>query len=100
MRSGQNPPTIEMEVEVGSRRSVIGAIEPHDMVILILRPDPSHEPALAGARIWGHIKYQTTNISEKFSPNVIKAIVLLVESVRIQVDHLQKATRQKPDAKD
>ncbi len=89
-----SPPAIEMEVPTCVSAAAIGAVEPHDMKVLILYPDTSKKAALTRFRIRTHIEHQAAHFAQEFAANVVKFVVLFVEPVGVDENHLQKAVRQ------
>src|SRR5208283_6230765 len=87
-------PAIEMEVPAGVAVPVVRAIEANDVEILIFHPDASHEAPLVILLGRRHVKYEAAYFAEKFAANIIKLIVLLVEAVGINKNHLQEAVGQ------
>src|ERR1700676_3808206 len=84
-----------MEVVVCARAAAIRAIETHDVKILVFHPDAAGEASLARLGQWLHVEHQGSDFTEKLPADIVKLVVLLVEAVRVQVDHLQEAVRQK-----
>src|ERR1700730_19212851 len=84
-----------MEVVVRARTAAIGAIETHDVEVLVFHPDAAGEASLARLGQWLHVEHQGSDFTEKLPADIVKLVVLLVEAVRVQVDHLQEAVRQK-----
>ncbi len=87
-------PAIEMEVPTGAPAAAISAVETHDMIILILYPDASQETALARFRVRSNVEHQAAHFTQEFAAHVLKFVVLLVEAVGIDENHLQETVRQ------
>src|SRR5271168_5167553 len=84
-------PAIHVE-EVGiPRRRSIGSVEPDDVEVLVFDPDTTEEAAsLAGALgvlLGCDVKYETTDVAEKFAADVMKLIVRAVKVRTIGIDH-------------
>jgi hypothetical protein len=73
----------------------VGAIEAHNVVVLVLRPDSSHKPPIPAVLSGLDIDHQAANLSEKLAPHVGKAVGLAVK-IAVQQDHLGKSRRPKP----
>src|SRR5713226_6277682 len=93
--SGIHAPAIEIEVVARQGRAAVSAVETHDVVILILHPDAADETSFAGLRQWIDVKDQTTNLTQKLAPEILDLVMLAVEPVHVQVDHLQERARDK-----
>ena len=65
------------------------------MIILILHPDPANEASFVVLPYWIDVEDQTTNFAQELAPNVLKIVVLAIEAIHVQVDHLQEALREK-----
>src|SRR5215467_3218712 len=65
------------------------------MVAIVFCPDAAGKAALPRVGKWIDIKDQAAHFAEKFAASICEFVVLAVEAVRIQVDHLQKAAGQK-----
>src|SRR5712692_11094072 len=93
--SGIHAPTVEIEVVARQGRAAVGAVETHDVVILILHPDAPDESSFARLRQWIDVTDQTTNLTQKLAPEIFELVMLAVEAVHVQVDHLQEPARDK-----
>ena len=81
-----------MQVEaVDSRDGRVHAVETHDRVALIFRPDAALEAAFAGLRKRREIENEAADFAEEFAADVVDLVVLAVEAVGIDVNHLQEA---------
>src|ERR1700752_2029538 len=89
-----SPPAIEMKVPTRVSAAAVGAIEPHDVEILVLYPDPSKKAALTRFRIRTDIEHQAAHFAQEFAAHIVKLVVLFVEPVGVDENHLQKAVRQ------
>src|SRR5262249_12244875 len=69
-------------------------VEANDVEILIFDPDAARETALAGFRERRDVKNEAAHFTEKFAVNVIEFVVLLIEAVGIDENHLQESVRQ------
>src|SRR5689334_9369472 len=65
------------------------------MEILILHPDAPDKSSLARLRQWIDVKNQATHLAQKLAPHVLNLVVLAVEAIRVQEDHLQETARVK-----
>ena len=70
--------------------AAVPAVEPHDVVFLVFHPDAAQEPAFAGLLHRGDVKHEATHFTQEFAPHVIKLVVLFIEAVRVQENHLQE----------
>src|SRR5713226_271149 len=93
--SRTHPPAIEIEIVAGQGRAAVRAVETHDVEILILHPNAADEATFARLRQWIDVKHQTTNLAQKLASDILNLVMLAVEPVHIQVDHLQEAARDK-----
>src|SRR6202795_711966 len=84
-------PAIKVKIPTGVADAAVRAIEAHHVVVLILNPDASEEAALAGFFTRGYVEHQAAHFAEEFAAHVIEFIVLLIEAVGVDEDHLQKA---------
>ena len=87
-------PAVEVEVPAGVPAATVSAVKSNNVVVLIFDPDAAKEPALAGLILRRHVEHQATHFAEEFAAHVIELVVLLVEAIRIDEDHLQEAVRQ------
>jgi len=78
-------------VDAGDRR--VYAVEANDREILIFRPDAALEAAAAGLGKRRHVKHDAAHLTEEFAAHVVELVVLPVEPVGVDVDHLQEAFR-------
>src|SRR5713226_4236198 len=93
--SRTHPPAIEIEIVAGQGRAAVRAVETHDVEILILHPDAAYEATFARLWQWIDVKHQTTNLAQKLASDILNLVMLAVEPVHVQVDHLQEAARDK-----
>src|SRR6202163_3293294 len=84
-------PAIKVKIPTGVAAAAVSAIEAHHVVVLILNPDASEEAPFAGLFTGGYVEHQAAHFSEKFAAHVIEFIVLLIEAIGVDEDHLQKA---------
>src|SRR6266566_6860104 len=84
-------PAVEVEVPAGVPVAAVPAVKPHNVVILILDPDAPQETAFAGLLHRGHVEHQAAHFPKKFTPHVIELVMLLVEPVGVDEDHLQES---------
>src|SRR5262249_35042944 len=84
-----------MKIPTGVPVAAISAVKAHDVVILVFHPDASEEAAFSGLLEGGYVENQATNLAEKLPPHVVELVVLLVEPIRVEEDHLQKSARDK-----
>ena len=82
-----------MEVVAGVPAAAVSAVKSDHVVALIFHPDASQKSALARLRQRGYVEHQAPYLAQKFALHVIELVVLLVESIRVDEDHLQKAVR-------
>ncbi len=87
-------PAIEMEVPAGVPVAAVSAIEANDVIILVFNPDASHEPAMVALFGGCHVENQAAHFAKEFAANIVKLVVLLIEAVGIDKDHLQKPIGQ------
>src|SRR5580704_15422513 len=83
-----------MEVPARVAAAAISAVEAHDVVVLVFDPDAPKEPALAGFFLGRDVEYQAAHFTEKFAPHIVKLVVLFVESIRVDENHLQETVRK------
>src|SRR5262249_26826883 len=88
-------PAIKMEIPAGVPIAAVSAVEPYDVVILVFHPDASEEAAFSSLFQRRHVEHQAADFTEKLLPHVIELVVLLVEAVRIDEDHLKKSAGDK-----
>src|SRR5208337_5208645 len=62
--------------------------------VLIFNPDAAQESSAGVLPRPRHIEDQAAHLAKKFAAHVIKLVVLFVESIGINENHLQKAVRQ------
>ena len=85
-------PAIEVQVKpVESRDGRIDAIETNDCEALILGPYAAFKASSAGLRQRRDVENEATHFTEELAANVVKLIVLAIEQVRIQINHLEEA---------
>src|SRR6202051_4002628 len=84
-------PAIKVKIPTGVAAAAVSAIEAHHVVILILNPDASEEAPFAGLVSWAYVEHHAADFSEKFAAHVIEFIVLFIETVGVDENHLQKA---------
>ena len=87
-------PAVKMKIPTGVSAAFIRAIEAHDVEILIFHPDTSQEAALPRLLLGRNVEHQAAHFAQKFAAHVVEFIVLLIEAVGIDKDHLQEAIRQ------
>src|ERR1700739_1291973 len=81
-------PAVKMEIVVRFCRTRKGTVESHDVIIVVLRPEAAYKSSFARLFLRGYVKNQAAYFSQEFAPHVIEFVMLAVESVRIDVDHL------------
>jgi len=64
------------------------------VIILILHPDPADEASFVVLPYGIDVEDQTTNFAQELAPNELKIVVLAIEAIHVQVDHLQEALRR------
>src|SRR6202030_1817709 len=84
-------PAIKVKIPTGVAASTVSAIEAHHVVILILHPDASEEAAFAGLVTRSYVEHQAAHFAEKFAAHIIKFVVLFIEAVGVDENHLQEA---------
>src|ERR1700732_254774 len=84
-------PAIKVKIPTGMATAAVRAIEAHHVVILILNPDASEEAALAGFFTRGYVENQAAHFAQEFAADVIEFIVLFIEAVGVDENHLQEA---------
>src|SRR5580658_4157363 len=87
-------PAIEVEKPARVSVTAVCSIEAHYVEILIFHPDAAQETSTIVLFRRRHVEHQTAHLTEEFAANVIEFVVLLVEAVRVNKDHLQEAVRQ------
>src|SRR5712664_501246 len=88
-------PAVKVEPPAGMSVAAVCAVEPHNIEILVFHPDAAEKPALAALFLWGDVKYQAAHFAEEFAAHVVELVVLFVESVGVEENHLQEAVRHK-----
>src|SRR5713226_9903764 len=83
-----------MEVPTGVAAAAVRSVEAHNVKVLILHPNAAEEAALAGFRIRSDVEHQAAHFAQELAAYVVKLIMLLVEAVGVDENHLQKAVRQ------
>src|SRR6266850_6470498 len=73
--------------------SAVCAVEPHNIEILVFYPDAAEKTALAALLLRRDVKHQTAHFAEEFAAHVVELVVLFVESVGVEKNHLQEAVR-------
>src|SRR5579862_1839927 len=86
--AGVHAPAVEMEVVAGPGRTRIGAVKPHNVETLVLDPNAAEEAPFAGARRRGDVENHAADLAQEFTPDVIELVVLFIEAVAIDIDHL------------
>src|SRR4029077_19049159 len=81
-------PAVKMEIVVRFRRTRKGTVESHNVIIVLLRPEAAHKSSFARLFLRGYVKNQAPYFTQEFASYVIEFVVLAVESVRIDIDHL------------
>src|SRR3974377_1646639 len=72
----------------------VGAIETHDVVIPILRPDSASEVSFVRLGPWIDIENQAPNFAQELAMDVRKFIMLAVEAIHVAVNHLTEGRRR------
>src|SRR5207247_10465501 len=88
-------PAIEIEGMAGHRRAAIRPVETHNVEILLLHPDAPDKSPFARLRQRIDVEYQATPLAQKLAPHILNLVLLTVEAVHIQKDHLQEAAWKK-----
>src|SRR5437588_9742076 len=83
-----------MEIPARMSAASVGAVKANDVEILVLNPDSSEKASLARLRIRRDVKHQAAHFAQEFTSYIIKLVVLLIESIRVDENHLQEAVRQ------
>ena len=86
-------PAIHMEEERIPRRRSIRSVQAHNVVILILDPDPAQESSLAGILLRSDVEHEAAHIAEKFAANVVELVVIAVKVGAVGVDHPRETER-------
>src|SRR5690242_2466612 len=89
------PPTVEAEVVAEARRAAVDAIETHDVEVLIFNPDATHEAPFFRLHSRINVEHQTPNFAQELAVNIRKLIMVAIEPIRVHIDHLEKALRNK-----
>src|SRR5258708_1308065 len=87
-------PAVEIEIPAGVPAAAVAAVKAHNVEILIFDPDAPKEPALAGLLLRRDVEHQAAHFAEEFPAHVIELVVLLVEAIGVDEDHLQEAVLQ------
>src|ERR1700678_504843 len=87
-------PAVEVQVKaVDARHRRVHAVEPDNREILVFRPDTALESALSGFRQRSDVKNHAARFTQEFPAYVVELIMLAIESLGVDVNHLQKAFR-------
>src|ERR1700733_14779429 len=87
-------PTVKVKIKsVDSSDRGIHTVKSHNCETLILGPNATLEPAFARLGQRGQVEDHAANFAQEFATNVVELVVLAIEAVRIDVNHLQKAIR-------
>src|ERR1700692_3234111 len=84
-------PAIKVEIPTGVTAATVSAVETHHVVILILDPDACEEAALASLFAGSDVKDEAAHFAEEFAAHIIEFIVLFIETVGVDENHLQEA---------
>src|ERR1700704_1818429 len=84
-------PAIKVKIPAGVSAAAVSAVETHYVVILILNPDTSEEAALASFFSRSNVEHQTAHFAEKFAAHIVEFIMLFVETIGVDENHLQEA---------
>src|SRR6202162_4528625 len=84
-------PAIKVKIPTGVAAAAISAVEAHHVVILILNPDASEEAAFPGLFTRGNVEHQAAHFAEEFAADVVEFIVLFIETIGVNENHLQEA---------
>src|ERR1700719_817385 len=84
-------PAIKVKIPTGVAATTVSAIEAHHVVVLILNPDAPEEATFAGLFTGGYVEHQTAHFAEEFAAHVIELIVLFIETIGVDENHLQEA---------
>src|SRR5262249_25273355 len=87
-------PAIEIEIPAGVAAAAVRAVEANDVEILVFDPDAACEASLAGFWKRGDVEHKAAHFTKKFTVNVVELVVLLIEAVGVEENHLQEAVRQ------
>src|ERR1700688_3128122 len=87
-------PAVKVKIPTGVPAAAVSAIEAHHVVILIFNPDASEEAAFAGLWTGGHVEHEAAHFSEKFTAHVIELVVLFIEAIGVDENHLEEAVRK------
>src|SRR6267143_4025066 len=88
-------PAVKVEPPAGMSVAAVCAVEPHNIEILVFHPDAAKKTALAALLLWRDVKHQAAHFAEEFAAHIVKLVVLFVESVGVEKNHLQEAIRHK-----
>src|SRR5947209_17039395 len=83
-----------MEIAAGVPAAAVRSVKSHNVVVLIFHPDASQKAALAALVLRRDVKYQAAHFAKEFPAHVVKLVMLLVEPVGVNEDHLQESVRQ------
>src|ERR1700731_3138002 len=87
-------PAIKVKIPTAVAAAAVRAIEAHPVVILILHPDASEEAAFPGLFTRSYVEHQAAHFAEKFAAHIIKFVVLFIEAIGVDENHLQEAVRK------
>src|SRR5207237_4961843 len=75
--------------------ALVSAIKAHDMEALVFHPDAPLETPAVVLFCGRHVKDEAAYFAQKLAPHVFEFVVLFIERVHIDVNHLQEAAWQK-----
>src|ERR1700674_5388227 len=83
-----------MDVVTRMAAAGVTTVEAHDVKILVFDPDAPQEASHTELFLRRDVEHQAAHFAEEFAAHVIELVVLLVEAIRVDKDHLQEAVRQ------
>src|ERR1700735_2873979 len=84
-------PAVKVKIKpVDSSDRRIHTVKSHNREALILGPNASLEPAFSRFGQRGQVEDYAANFAQELPANVVELIVLAVESVRVDVNHLEE----------
>ena len=83
-----------MKIPAGVPGAAVGAVKADNVVVLIFDPHAAKEPAFAGLLLRRDVEHQSAHFAEEFAAHIIELLVLLIEAICVDKDHLQEAVWQ------
>ena len=83
-----------MKIHLGAFGFVVRAIEANDVIIAIFNPDSTKESPCLHLVLRRHIKNDAADFAKKLSTNEFKLVVVAIELIAVDQNHLSETTRQ------